>query len=70
MAQHKTTAPATVPTDPQLRRMLATHIHCGEKMEPVHLPNTQDPSGPTPSSGQRVVTYRCFCGFCFDETPN
>ncbi|QDG63758.1 hypothetical protein [Pseudarthrobacter sp. NIBRBAC000502771] len=53
--------------DPQLRRMLATHIHCGEDMQPVARAGagTDGPEDSKDAAGQ--VTYRCACGFSFDE---
>jgi hypothetical protein len=49
--------------------MLATHMHCGEEMQPMpasHVP----PGSVADGKGEgRRLTYRCVCGFCFDETP-
>lgn len=50
--------------DPQLRRMLASHIHCGEPMQLVRM----DPA--LPNEGRNdggPLTYRCACGFSFDQ---
>ncbi len=54
--------------DPQLRQMLATHVHCGE---PMRLVNT----GQFPLTGALQenydggpLTYRCACGFSFDHS--
>lgn len=53
--------------DPQLRRMLATHTHCGEPMQLV----SGDPALPNEGFGVRndggLRTYRCTCGFSFDQ---
>ncbi|MBE4720095.1 hypothetical protein DAD99_18710 [Pseudarthrobacter sp. AB1] len=62
--------------DPQLRRMLATHMHCGEPMRlvpadkmPVLLfPEASVSHPPEPSGG--VLMYRCACGFTFDRSPD
>lgn len=70
MAHPKTTAQLRPAEDPQLRLMLATHIHCGEPMQevqPTAAPESADSHHPP---GQRILTYRCFCGFCFDEQPD
>ncbi|MGK3647153.1 hypothetical protein [Pseudarthrobacter enclensis] len=66
MAHPKTTAHPTSAEDPQLRLMLATHIHCGEPMQALH-PTTTDSVGPHHSPGPGILTYRCFCGFRFEE---
>lgn len=54
--------------DPQLRRMLATHVHCGEPMRLVS-------AGQFPLAGARhenydggPLIYRCACGFSFDHS--
>lgn len=49
--------------DPQLRRMLASHIHCGQPMQPV----TVDPAPPDERNDGDQLTYRCACGFRFDQ---
>ena len=56
--------------DPQLRRMLAPHIHCGEAMQLVAAVRTP----PDRLSGEKqekndggLLTYRCACGFSFDH---
>ena len=49
--------------DPQLRRMLATHIHCGEPMQLVAAPG----EGPAAKNDGGLLTYRCACGFSFDH---
>ncbi len=51
------------PADPELRRMLTSHIHCCEEMQLVILPGEQ-------GSAKRecnLLTYRCSCGFSFDQ---
>ncbi|MFD5276409.1 hypothetical protein ACFWIX_02480 [Pseudarthrobacter sp. NPDC058362] len=50
--------------DPQLLKMMATHIHCGEPMQllaehPPERADEKNDGGP--------LTYRCACGFSFDE---
>ena len=49
--------------DPQLRRMLTTHIHCGQEMQFV----IADPAPPKERVDEGLLTYRCFCGFSFDQ---
>ena len=69
-------AAGTPSEDPQLRQMLATHVHCGEGMRlvaaepPAAGQSTagQPPAGPP--SGRNdggLLTYRCACGFSFDD---
>lgn len=54
----------TAADDPQLRRMLATHVHCGEDMQPEARKDAAK-DGTEGAAGH--VTYRCACGFSFDE---
>lgn len=49
--------------DPQLRRMLASHIHCGQPMQLV----TVNPTPPEERNDGDLLTYRCACGFSFDQ---
>ena len=53
--------------DPQLRRMLTSHVHCGQDMEvvAVHpaLPGVRTPA----KNDHSLRTYRCACGFSFDQ---
>lgn len=49
--------------DPQLRRMLASHIHCCQPMQLV----TGDPAPPGERNDGDLLTYRCACGFSFDQ---
>lgn len=52
--------------DPQVRRMLASHMHCGQPMQLV--PVSPAPRG-EPAAVRRddaVLTYKCACGFAFD----
>lgn len=61
--------------DPDLRRMLVTHIHCGEIMQPIPAPEgsaggTVDTLGPRPNASDPSVTYRCACGFSCDGQPD
>jgi hypothetical protein len=65
MAQLKTAGQARHPEDPQLRRMLATHMHCGEEMQIVGRPGSAGVADVTDDGG--LLTYRCVCGFCFDQ---
>lgn len=65
-ARPSTAARGGLSEDPQLRRMLTTHIHCGEPMQPVPV----DPGPPVGSPGRNdggLLTYRCACGFRFDQ---
>lgn len=56
------------PADPLLRRMLATHIHCGEPMQVLAADQTppliESPEGKNDGG---LLTYRCACGFSFDQ---
>jgi len=56
--------------DPQVRRMLASHTHCGQPMQLV--PVRPEPRGETPEVGHdaTLLTYRCTCGFAFDLRQN
>ena len=53
--------------DPELRRMLTSHIHCGEEMQLIithpALPGEQT----TAKNDRSLLTYRCACGFSFDQ---
>lgn len=53
--------------DPELRRMLTSHIHCGEEMQLliVHPARPGDPT--TAKNDGSLLTYRCPCGFSFDQ---
>jgi hypothetical protein len=64
MVQLRKAGQARRPEDPHLRRMLATHMHCGEEMQVVGHPSAGVPDG-TDDGG--MLTYRCACGFCFDQ---
>jgi hypothetical protein len=69
------------PVDPGLRTTLAEHIHCGQPMQIVtaDVLSITQPLVVLPTEGGRAVapaltepgvtTYRCDCGFTFDE-PN
>jgi Fe-S oxidoreductase len=50
--------------DPELLKMMTTHVHCGEVMQLLaeHPPQTAHPRNDV-----GVVTYHCACGFNFDE---
>ena len=68
--QLKGAARGRPPEDPQLRRMLSSHIHCGQEMQLV----STDPALPreqtTARNDDSVLTYRCACGFSFDQRPD
>lgn len=53
--------------DPELRRMLATHIHCGEAMQIVSPADAAAAGAEESRDDAGPVTYRCACGFSFDE---
>ena len=62
--------------DPQVRQMLATHVHCGEVMRlvaaepPAAGQSPAESSAARPPSGRNdggLLTYRCACGFSFDD---
>lgn len=53
--------------DPQLRRMLASHIHCGQVMQPVTVDPALLKEGVADRSDGVLLTYRCSCGFSFDQ---
>ena len=56
--------------DPQLRRMLTSHIHCGQEMQLVST-DPALPGKPTAANnGASLLTYRCTCGFSFDQRPD
>jgi hypothetical protein len=46
--------------------MLVTHIHCGEEMQLVVAGQTYSPDVERKDDGG-LLTYRCACGFCFDQ---
>lgn len=47
--------------------MLATHIHCGEAMTLVEVDPVPVIKGPVNNNDSRQLTYRCDCGFSFDQ---
>ena len=53
--------------DPQLRRMLATHIHCGEPMRLVSARQAPPAGARQENHDGGPLTYRCACGFSFDH---
>ncbi|MGY2744445.1 hypothetical protein ACVWZ8_001562 [Arthrobacter sp. UYCu723] len=67
MAQLKRAAPGRLPVDPLLRRMLATHTHCGEVMQLVAPGQTPSVGLPEEKNDGGLLTYRCACGFSFDR---
>lgn len=54
--------------DPQVRRMLASHMHCGEPMQLVAADPVPSSDGSTELVDGGPATYRCACGFSFDRT--
>jgi hypothetical protein len=56
--------------DPHLCRMLTTHIHCGEHMQLVIANPAQPNRGSAGTNDGGLVTYRCACGFSFDQWQN
>ncbi|WP_156507393.1 hypothetical protein [Arthrobacter sp. OY3WO11] len=53
--------------DPQLRRMLATHVHCGEPMRLVSAGQVPPAEVREENHDGGLLTYRCACGFSFDH---
>ncbi|TLM84709.1 hypothetical protein [Pseudarthrobacter sp. NamE5] len=54
------------PQDSQLRRMLTSHVQCGEEMQLVT--DLAMPGEPvTERNDGGMATYRCACGFSFDQ---
>jgi len=53
--------------DPQLRRMLTSHVHCGQDMELIIVHPALPGDRTTASHDRRLHTYRCACGFSFDQ---
>lgn len=53
--------------DPQLRRMLATHIHCGEPMQLAIVHPALLNERLIGNTENNLTTYRCACGFSFDH---
>lgn len=53
--------------DPQLRRMLATHVHCGEPMRLVSAAQVPPAEAREGNHDGGPLTYRCACGFSFDH---
>lgn len=56
--------------DPQLRRMLTSHIHCGEEMQLVSADAALRNEKAGARNGLCLRTYRCMCGFSFDQRPD
>lgn len=56
---------ATPTEDPELHRMMASHIHCGQPMQLL----TVDSATPEERNDGGLLTYRCVCGFRFDQRP-
>ena len=58
--------------DPEIERMLTAHVHCGEEMtlivpEDPRQTDTDDHGVAVPARRNGLGTYRCFCGFSFDQ---
>lgn len=60
-------AHARLPEDPQLRRMLVRHVHCGEPMQLVNVDPALLDEGPAGKNDGGLAVYRCACGFSFDQ---
>jgi len=60
-------AQGTASEDPQLRRMLATHIHCGQAMTLLNADPALSIEGSVDEDDGGQLTYRCACGFSFDQ---
>jgi hypothetical protein len=56
--------------DPQLHRMLASHIHCGEPMQLLSVNQSLPNEGYAGRNGRDLLTYKCACGFSFDQQPD
>lgn len=54
---------AVTSEDPQLRLMLTSHVHCRQPMQLV----TGDPSSAEDRTDAGRLTFRCVCGFSFDQ---
>jgi len=57
----------TSASDPDVRRMLVSHRHCGELMHEIPA---VDESAPQANPDGPVVTYQCECGFAFEQREN
>lgn len=55
------------PEDPLLRRMLTSHVHCGEEMQLIIVDTAQSLERTPASNNGCLFTYRCACGFSFDS---
>ncbi len=53
--------------DPLLRRMLASHMHCGEPMQLLRMDPARPDEGYAGRNDGGPLTYRCACGFSFDQ---
>jgi hypothetical protein len=53
--------------DPLLRRMLTSHVHCGEEMQLVIVDPAQAGERTPAMNDGTLLTYRCACGFSFDS---
>lgn len=52
--------------DPQLLEMMATHVHCGEVMQLLSAEQAES-AGFRDENDGGLLTYRCACGFSFDQ---
>ena len=50
--------------------MLATHIHCGEVMQLLTTDQTPPIGSPEAKNDGGLLTYRCACGFSFDQSKD
>lgn len=64
------TLPGRGSEDPDVRRMLTSHIHCREEMQLI-IAHPAPPGDRTMAKNDRSpLTYRCACGFSFDQPSN
>jgi hypothetical protein len=56
--------------DPDLRRMLNSHVHCGEQMQLIIVHPAPPGDQTTAQNDRSLHTYRCACGFSFDQRRN
>lgn len=63
-------ARGTPPEDPELRRMLTSHIHCGQEMQLVTMPPVLPSEQTATKNDDSLLTYRCACGFSFEKRPD
>jgi hypothetical protein len=56
--------------DPQLRHMLTSHVHCGQEMQLIIVHPAPAGRRTIASNDGGLLTYRCACGFSFDQRRN